>query len=64
MKVSGLIEELRKSLKYTDSDVYVQSGYNRFKIKDLAIDDSESIVIVIEDDADNPKPTNQPIRNA
>ena len=61
MNIAKIIDKLRF---YNFSDeVYVQSGFNRFKIKTIDITDN-GVIIVIEDEADNPPPSYNDIRRA
>lgn len=61
MNIAKLIEKLRF---YNFSDkIYVQAGFNRFDIKDIDITD-DGVIIVIEDEANNPPPTYNDIRRA
>lgn len=60
MTIAKLIDKLRF---YNFSDnIYIQVGFNRFDIKSLDITD-DGVIIVTEDDANNPPPSyNEPRR--
>jgi len=62
MKISKLIEHLRNY--DLNDDVYIQAGFNRFHIKEISISEDDGVIIITDDDADNPKPYKPSLRRA
>lgn len=54
MNIAVLLDKMRH---HNLSDkIYVQVGYNRFEIKNVDITD-DGVIIIIEDEANNPPPS-------
>lgn len=62
MRIAKLIEHLRN---YDLGDeVYIQSGFNRFKIKGISISEDDGVILITDDEADNPQPYKPTLRKA
>lgn len=55
MKVEQILQKLN-----SESEVYIQVGFNRFNIKDIYVSDQDGVLLITEEDANNPVYTNEP----